>query len=311
MPPPSPAPATIHTFDEVAPDRYGTVDACLNCGAARLGAYCHACGQYYLDGRLSLRQLWREFVARVLNVDRGLLHTFLDLSRSPGDTVRRYLHGQRRRYVSPFYYLFVGAALSVLTFRLIGAEFEAWTQGQKAQYAAFMTPGQIEAYMNILAGSMQYTAVVALFMCVPFGLLLRLFFRKRDVNLAESLVFALFTFGQVSFVASLFTLLLLPFTRSIGAHLWTSMGLYVLVCGVMTAGFYGRRIGVILKSELALAIAYGLVTTALAIAAMTYVSSSVRRSAARRLRSWSLRICSSSAIATLSGRLDEQAIRLV
>ena len=47
-------------------------DGCPCCEAARAGAYCHGCGQHYLDGPITLRLLARQFAERFLKLERGL-----------------------------------------------------------------------------------------------------------------------------------------------------------------------------------------------------------------------------------------------
>lgn len=249
----------------------GAPPCCLNCGTDRLGAYCHVCGQHYLDERLSVRQLRDEFVSRTFNLDQGLLRTFAELCRDPGGVVRRYVGGQRRRYISPFSYLFLGTALYLLTFGLIHDDFAAWMEAQEANTEAFMTPEQTDAYTALLLGSTRYSAALSLFMCVPFGLLLRLFFRKHGVNVVETTIFALFTLGHVSLLNGLATPILLLFGASVNTHLAVGIGLYPLVCGFAAAGFFGRRIGAVLKTEAAIAITFTFVSLGLSTAVVAYV----------------------------------------
>ena len=87
---------------------------CPACGDSQLGAFCHACGQHYLDGRITIRRLVREFSERFLKLERGLLGTFFGLCRGPGTLARRYVEGCRRPYLNPLSYVFVGAAASLL-----------------------------------------------------------------------------------------------------------------------------------------------------------------------------------------------------
>ena len=81
-----------------------------------MGEYCHQCGQHFLE-RLTIRLFVHELVTRV-SIERGLLYTVWDMTRDPGGVIRRYIAGQRRRYVSPVTYLLFGAALMLLTFPL-------------------------------------------------------------------------------------------------------------------------------------------------------------------------------------------------
>ena len=74
--------------------------SCRNCGAALAGAYCHACGQSAHLHR-SLLHLVEEVLHGVLHFDAKGWRTLPLLVARPGLLTRRYIDGQRMRYVSP------------------------------------------------------------------------------------------------------------------------------------------------------------------------------------------------------------------
>jgi len=73
---------------------------CRNCGAVLAGAYCHACGQSAHLHR-SLLHLVEEVLHGVLHFDAKGWRTLPLLVARPGLLTRRYIDGQRMRYVSP------------------------------------------------------------------------------------------------------------------------------------------------------------------------------------------------------------------
>lgn len=73
---------------------------CANCGAALVGPYCHACGQTAHVHR-SLLHLTEELLHGVLHFDAKALRTLPLLALRPGLLTRRYLDGQRVRYLNP------------------------------------------------------------------------------------------------------------------------------------------------------------------------------------------------------------------
>ena len=77
-----------------------THGACLNCGAALRGAYCEACGQAAHVHR-SLLHLLEELLHGVFHFDAKGWRTLPLLVARPGVLTRRYIDGQRVRYVSP------------------------------------------------------------------------------------------------------------------------------------------------------------------------------------------------------------------
>jgi len=73
---------------------------CLNCGTLLQGAYCHACGQAGHVHR-SLKHMFEEVLHGVLHFDSKSWRTLPLLIARPGVLTRRYIDGQRVRYVSP------------------------------------------------------------------------------------------------------------------------------------------------------------------------------------------------------------------
>jgi Protein of unknown function (DUF3667) len=86
------------------PDRHGSETgahhSCLNCGTALSAKYCGSCGQPAHLHR-SLWHLSEEFLHGVLHFDTKGVRTAPLLIFRPGLLTRRYIDGQRTRYVSP------------------------------------------------------------------------------------------------------------------------------------------------------------------------------------------------------------------
>ncbi|HWJ58463.1 MAG TPA: DUF3667 domain-containing protein [Sphingomicrobium sp.] len=90
---------------------------CLNCGTPLSGPYCSECGQRAVLHR-SLLSFLQDFVQGIYNFEGKIWRTLPMLAWCPGDLTRRYIHGERARYVSPVaLYLFsVFAMFAVLNF---------------------------------------------------------------------------------------------------------------------------------------------------------------------------------------------------
>jgi len=74
--------------------------ACANCGIERIGAYCHACGQ---PGHLhkNLMGLVHDVAHGVFHFDGKVWRTLPMLALRPGELTRRYVDGERAKFVSP------------------------------------------------------------------------------------------------------------------------------------------------------------------------------------------------------------------
>jgi hypothetical protein len=73
---------------------------CLNCGTTLIGSHCHACGQ---NGHVhrTLHAFGHDFMHSVLHFDGKIWRTLPMLFWKPGDLTRRYVHGERAKFVSP------------------------------------------------------------------------------------------------------------------------------------------------------------------------------------------------------------------
>jgi hypothetical protein len=90
---------------------------CLNCRARLTGPYCSACGQKAHIHR-SVRAFFQDFLASLFNFEGKIWRTLPMLAWRPGEMTRRYIAGERARFVSPIaLYLFtVFAMFAVLNF---------------------------------------------------------------------------------------------------------------------------------------------------------------------------------------------------
>jgi hypothetical protein len=130
---------------------------CLNCGAPLSGAYCAACGQKAHVHR-SLRAFMGDFVAGILNFEGKFWRTLPMLAWRPGEMTRRYIAGERARYISPVaLYLFtVFAMFAVLnltgTFNPNSASFQAGLKEEIAENQADIVKLEAERKAAAAAG---------------------------------------------------------------------------------------------------------------------------------------------------------------
>ena len=107
---------------------------CLNCGTALAGDYCHHCGQRAHVHR-TLSAFWHDLVHGVFHFEGKIWRTLPMLAWRPGEMTRRYIAGERARFVSPVaLYLFtVFAMFAVLN--LTGALGNHGQAGKHAKQA--------------------------------------------------------------------------------------------------------------------------------------------------------------------------------
>lgn len=90
---------------------------CLNCKTPLTGPYCSYCGQKAHIHR-SVRAFFQDFVQGLFNFEGKIWRTLPMLAWRPGEMTRRYIAGERARFISPVaLYLFtVFAMFAVLNF---------------------------------------------------------------------------------------------------------------------------------------------------------------------------------------------------
>ena len=104
---------------EAAKGETGDGGRCLNCGTALAGAYCHRCGQ---PGHIhrSLAAFWHDLAHGVLHFEGKIWRTLPLLAWRPGDLTRRYVEGERARFVSPMALFLFSVFLMVAVFHWVG-----------------------------------------------------------------------------------------------------------------------------------------------------------------------------------------------
>jgi hypothetical protein len=90
---------------------------CLNCGSRLTGPFCAMCGQKAHVHR-SVRAFFQDFLVGLFNFEGKFWRTLPMLAWRPGEMTRRYIAGERARFISPVaLYLFtVFAMFAVLNF---------------------------------------------------------------------------------------------------------------------------------------------------------------------------------------------------
>ncbi len=95
-----------------------TVKTCRNCGEPLPAdaKFCPNCSQKYSDGRITIRELWFDFVESILNFDAKIFRTIGALF-IPGKLTLEYFKGKHLSYVPPVRIFLI---MAVIHFAIIG-----------------------------------------------------------------------------------------------------------------------------------------------------------------------------------------------
>lgn len=109
-----------HTFDgETANIHDPSHGECLNCGAVLLGSHCHTCGQSAHIHR-SFSAFWHDILHGVLHFDGKFWNTLPLLAWQPGQLTRRYIHGERAKFISPMAIFLFAIFMMFAVFSYVG-----------------------------------------------------------------------------------------------------------------------------------------------------------------------------------------------
>ncbi|MEI9927711.1 MAG: DUF3667 domain-containing protein [Sphingomonas sp.] len=115
----------------------GHAEICLNCGTALVGAYCHACGQSAHVHR-SLGAIGHEILHGVAHFEGKLWRTLPLLAWRPGELTRRYIEGERARFVSPMALFLFSIFTMFAVFQIFGVSAPTDVESAAARPAAAM-----------------------------------------------------------------------------------------------------------------------------------------------------------------------------
>lgn len=92
---------------------------CLNCGTALAGPFCHACGQ---NGHVhkTLASIGHDLLHGVFHFEGKIWRTLPMLVLRPGELTRRYIAGERARFVSPLAMFLFSVFLMFASYGVLG-----------------------------------------------------------------------------------------------------------------------------------------------------------------------------------------------
>jgi hypothetical protein len=100
----------------------GVPRPCLNCGAMLTGRYCQNCGQAATVHR-TVGAFWHDFTHSILHFEGKFWRTLPLLTFKPGKLTRRYINGERARFVSPLALFLFSVFLLFAAVNWIGGVF--------------------------------------------------------------------------------------------------------------------------------------------------------------------------------------------
>lgn len=170
--------------------------SCKNCGAVSEGWYCSQCGQRLSVHKVTFRETLEDLANAFFSVNAPLFRTVGDLVVRPGNLLRNYLEGKRRRYYRPVAFFLLTTFIYIVIRSLIGFDpFRNSTvvvEGDQVD-ASLLTEARNYMLININNFLFVFVVTLAVFM--------KLFFFKRYA-LAEYIAVSFFLLGIYTLVVT-------------------------------------------------------------------------------------------------------------
>lgn len=167
---------------------------CKNCHTAIIESqnFCAGCGAKMIRHRLTLKNLWREFVENVWNIDNTFFRTYRTLFTDPELVINGYIGGLRKKYVKVFSYYAIALTLAGIQLFIL----------RKWYPTAFdLTVLMPEGSSSQAAGNVDwvydYYSILALLNLPFYALIAKLvFIRLKKYNYVEHLVINTYLIAQ-------------------------------------------------------------------------------------------------------------------
>ncbi|WP_459414686.1 DUF3667 domain-containing protein [Flagellimonas marinaquae] len=180
---------------------------CKNCDA-RLRTdylYCPACGAKVIRNRITIKNLWTDFLERYFNLDNTFIRTLVHLTTKPEVVIEGYLQGIRRKYLNPISYMGIAITLSgLIVFLMVKSgdaiNFNMINNGVTTKYQ--------EKLMDFI---LDYQALIFLLFVPMMTIAGWLCFDQKRYNFAERTIIFIYSLGHYSVIIFLPSILLLLF----------------------------------------------------------------------------------------------------
>ena len=167
-------------------------DACLNCGAALSGRFCAACGQKRAQP-LDAPRVLRDGLGQLLDADNAWWTTLRELTLRPGPTIRRYVAGERKRFVNPVLYMLTMATAFLLAITALGVDLGGVQAVPEAGRANF----------ELMIRSVGYLVIVG---ALPAAWLMQLVLRfalKQAHSIGALYVLLVYSYAQLALLQTI------------------------------------------------------------------------------------------------------------
>ena len=198
--------------------------------------FCNNCGAKVIENRITFKQLFLDFSTNVLGWDNRYFITLKTMIIAPQVILYEYLNGVRKKYVNPFAYFAIGAALSTFVYNFHAEQYVAIAKSDNNPFTSInekLIPGfnklpeekrtkiindQIKNQENSLRFVVKYINIIA-FISLPLYAFLSFLTYRKPYNYGEHLIMNSYIQGTTSIVSNILFLIAIYFNPNIFAYI--------------------------------------------------------------------------------------------
>lgn len=238
---------------------------CKNCENTFEGKFCPNCSQKADTHRFTVKHLAHEFFHAFTHTDKGILFLMKELLTRPGQVIREYNAGKRKKYFNPITFLLIASALQLFAMKK-SHMFEHYADSLASLTAQLAPTKEVGAEMSEsvkqqtekpLAFTLENSKILTFLFIPVLGFFSWLMFRKRGANYAENLVLNVIISAQLSFL--FLVLCFVPFLI-LPSYVILWMTLYFVINWVYTfivyKQFFGQGWGITILKGIIIQIAF-------------------------------------------------------
>jgi len=172
---------------------------CLNCGTSFHGNYCSACGQAATVKKLTWKSLTEEFLHFFTHAEHSFFYTTRSLFTRPGEIVKEFLDGKRKKVHKPITFILIWFAI----YKLISTGYDYLISSMELEKLT-----RSNTWLRILWHGpknkmlLQYENLITILMMAPLLVLLGwVIFRKTKTSFVERWVAILYGSAYTTIVS--------------------------------------------------------------------------------------------------------------
>jgi hypothetical protein len=228
---------------------------CKNCNTilSHKSNFCNVCGAKMIRNRLTIKNLFSDFIETYLNYDNKFLQTFINLFKNPEDVIGGYIGGTRKKYVNVISYFTIAITFTGLEYFLINRFFPNFLD------LSYISQKGMENFSNTILNTIQEYQSFVLMLFVPiYAFMAKMtFFNIKKYNYTELVVIFMYIIAHTSIVG---TLIIIP-----SAFFELKMGYlspFVLIFQILYSAYCLKRLynlsltGIILRTLLFLIVLF-------------------------------------------------------